>query len=305
MCSERPREVHACPYCGGLRLRRWGHLAGRLRYRCQACARTFTSQTGRPEAYLKRLRKWRRMPVCLARRWSIRLTAAQLGIHPSTAFRWRHRWLDFLRNRPRPPLQGIVEVVDTYLSESAKGQRCLARPPRRHAVPHLRFDEAERVWVVLACDRQGNRFAAKLDWPPVPADSLRDIPRVAMLEPVLLPRLSPGSTLHTERRTWYADLCRRHGIPHRAVRDLAKPHFTADERRRWAETPEGRLGYHINAAGALRRRLKPWLIPFRGVATRYLDNYLAWFIDAMVAGGNAQSRAGATPTGSPRHACAG
>lgn len=36
--------------------------------------------------------------------------------------------------------------------------------------------------------------------------------------------------------------------------------------------------YHIQNVNALHSRLKQWIARFKGVATKYLDNYLAWFL---------------------------
>jgi hypothetical protein len=35
--------------------------------------------------------------------------------------------------------------------------------------------------------------------------------------------------------------------------------------------------YHIQNANALHSRMRRWFFPFWGVATKYLDGYLAWF----------------------------
>lgn len=36
--------------------------------------------------------------------------------------------------------------------------------------------------------------------------------------------------------------------------------------------------YHIQNVNGLHSRLKQWINRFKGVATKYLDNYLAWFL---------------------------
>lgn len=36
--------------------------------------------------------------------------------------------------------------------------------------------------------------------------------------------------------------------------------------------------YHIQNVNGLHSRLKHWVDRFKGVATKYLDNYLAWFL---------------------------
>ena len=52
------------------------------------------------------------------------------GIAHSTAFRWRHRFLDASRQDPET-LRGIVEADETYLLQSRKGERTKVRPARR------------------------------------------------------------------------------------------------------------------------------------------------------------------------------
>lgn len=39
-----------------------------------------------------------------------------------------------------------------------------------------------------------------------------------------------------------------------------------------------RACYHIQNVNGLHSRLKQWINRFKGVATKYLDNYLAWFL---------------------------
>ncbi|GLC28586.1 hypothetical protein rosag_50990 [Roseisolibacter agri] len=36
--------------------------------------------------------------------------------------------------------------------------------------------------------------------------------------------------------------------------------------------------YHVQSVNSYQGRLKQWLAPFRGVATRYLHRYLAWHV---------------------------
>ena len=36
--------------------------------------------------------------------------------------------------------------------------------------------------------------------------------------------------------------------------------------------------YHIQIVNSFHSRMKKWLDRFKGVATKYLDNYLAWFL---------------------------
>ncbi len=61
---------------------------------------------------------------------TIREAAARCGIAPSTAFRWRHRFLAAVRQSP-DRLAGTAEADETFVLESRKGERNLNRRPRR------------------------------------------------------------------------------------------------------------------------------------------------------------------------------
>ena len=53
---------------------------------------------------------------------SLARTAELCGVHPTTAFRWRHRFLSAPgADKPRK-LSGIVEVDETFILESFKGR---------------------------------------------------------------------------------------------------------------------------------------------------------------------------------------
>ena len=47
---------------------------------------------------------------------------------------------------------------------------------------------------------------------------------------------------------------------------------------------------HINNVNGYHGRLKEWLRPFHGVATKYLGNYLAWRRTLEALGTNAEQR---------------
>ena len=55
---------------------------------------------------------------------TIKGSAERCGIAPSTAHRWRHRFLAAVRQVP-DRLAGIVEADETFVLESRKGERKL------------------------------------------------------------------------------------------------------------------------------------------------------------------------------------
>jgi transposase-like protein len=235
-----------CPRCGSGAVQGWGGFGSRRRYRCRGCGRTFSDLTGTPLAYLKRLDRWSGFWECMRQGTSVRRSAAALGVAPSTVFCWRHRLLDALRASEAVALAGDVAVAELYLAWSEKGRRGLERRGRGRG---LRFPWlGPRAWLVLARDRAGRRWAAVGGPRRARAEGLRRL---------LGPRLGAGATLWTRegRLGEVARFARMAGLGYGKLRG-----------RTFVNQPAGLYGV------AFRR----WLAPFRGVATRYLDNYLAW-----------------------------
>src|SRR3954464_8983740 len=82
-----------CPHCAATALRRWGHASGLRRYRCTTCRRTFNALTGTSLARLRKKACWLRYGEALAAGMSLTKAAAHCGVHLTTSFRWRHRFL--------------------------------------------------------------------------------------------------------------------------------------------------------------------------------------------------------------------
>ena len=158
-----------CPHCGAERWQCWGHASGLRRYRCQACHKTFNALTGTSLARLRKKACWLRYGEALAAGMSLTEAAAHCGVHLTTSFRWRHR---FLRApaAAREALGGVVEADETFFRRSHKGSRRWRRgydPPGRR--PHRRGERAskrglsaEQVPALIARDRAGHTIDAVL-----------------------------------------------------------------------------------------------------------------------------------------------
>lgn len=65
----------------------------------------------------------------------MRKAAARMGVHQTTVFRWRHRFLTLPRDVKDEALSGVAEADETYVLRSFKGQRkgvLSANRPARH-----------------------------------------------------------------------------------------------------------------------------------------------------------------------------
>lgn len=251
-----------CPRCGHGRYHLWGTFSGRQRYRCLGCRRTFSDLTGTPAAYLKKIQLLPAYGRCWAAAESVRRTATRLDIHPSTAFRWRHRLCAWLEEHDGENLTGWVELDSFFLLDSQKGQRNLQRPPRRRGPEHtLLFDEP-RVRVTLACDRTGQVVSGA-----VPARR----PPAAAFQQVLQGRLI-GET-HLVARNLSGPLNLAHLGQFTFHRASGQPLRIDDSSINLRSPP---TLAHGRTVFDYRSRLRRWLAGFRGVATKYLLNYLIW-----------------------------
>jgi transposase-like protein len=111
-----------CPHCASCEIIAWGRASGLSRFRCKSCGRTFTALTKTPLAHLRKKERWLDHARAMIEGKSLAKTAALCGIHPTTAFRWRHRFLRSpAADKPRT-LNGIVEADETLVLESFKGR---------------------------------------------------------------------------------------------------------------------------------------------------------------------------------------
>lgn len=246
--TPRPRN---CPRCDGRSVQRWGRFSGRQRYRCLGCRRTFSTFTGTALYYLKRIDLWDDFRVTMRNCLTVRESAARIGVHRDTAFRWRHRLLAAVSGSESVMLCGNVAVGRTWFPYSTKGQSPPrgAPTPRPCDMPHWR---RPRVWVVLATDEHGSAMSA-VEGPTRSG--------AAFLTGALEGKVAPGSVLCSSRGPYssVAACATRLGLNFFTLtRDAAR-----DQR---LEPP------HLYAI-----RINRWLRRFRGVASRYLSHYLVWF----------------------------
>jgi len=243
-----------CPHCRSPEVRPWGGARGLPRYRCPQCRKTFNPFTGTPVAGLHNKERWLDQARALIEGESLAKAAERCRIDPSTAFRWRHRFLAALNHDKAKRLSGIVEADETFILESFKGRRGgLARPARRRGGKGAKRGlSAEQIPVVVARDRSGATFDAVL-------------PRLdaASLEEALGERIPPST-----------DFCCDGGaaITAFAKRAKLKIHALPAPGNPKPEDP----GFHINNVNAYHGRLKEWMRRFHGVATENLPTYLSW-----------------------------
>ena len=251
---EQAAQGRPCPHCHCPRSHRCGQASGLQRFRCLGCRRSYNALTGTPLARLRRKECWLTYLQCVLESRTVRQAATVTGVHRTTSFRWRHRFVPgAARDRARQ-LSAIVEADETYRLESQKGSRSLDRPPRRRGgVAKRRGIHREHDCLLVARDRSGQTLDFHTGRGQVTA---------AQLANCLLPVLTPDALLISDAAAVYRRFCADAGITHEAV------NVRAGVRARGA--------IHIQNVNAWHSRFKNWLIRFRGVASRYLAHYSGW-----------------------------
>jgi transposase-like protein len=256
----------SCPHCHSEAIQKWGHSRGIQRFRCKGCRKTFNALTGTPLARLHRRAAWPAYATALRDGLSVRKAAKRCGVHYTTAFRWRHRWLRAPCAQKDTAFTGIVEADETFFLESYKGSRAWARhaqdpssPPPPARKPRKRGGKAakrglseEQIAVIVVRDRHG----ATTD------TVLSDLSRKSVTA-VLKPLLNRDTLLCTDGALFYKAAAKAEGFAHQPLNTKAG-------------TRVKERVFHIQHVNAYHERMKGWMRRFRGVATKHLPNYLGW-----------------------------
>lgn len=247
-------KCSTCPHCGCAKLYRHGQAHGLPRYRCRACHKTFNPLTGTPLAHLRLRHKWLSYHQCLLDSLTIRNAAMAVEISRDTSFRWRHRFLAWVKDDRPKSLHGIAEADEMYLLESEKGARHLARAPRKRGeAASQRGTSKEQVCVLVARDRTGQTLNFVTGRGPVSK---------AQLHRCLRPALDSDVLLVTDSNAVYRYFAREADISYESINLRAKQRV--------------RGAIHVQNVNAYHSRCRQWLQRFHGVATHYLPNYLGW-----------------------------
>jgi len=251
--ESRVGEQPQCPHCQCQRVVRNGQADGLQRYKCRNCGKTFNALSGTPMARLRHKGKWLAQAQVLDDGLSVHAAAKKLQVAPSTAFRWRHRFLAHAQTVKAKALIGIAEADETFILRSNKGQHHIERKARRRGgKSSTRGTSDDHVPVLVARDRSG-----------ACTDFMLGRSSKAELTQALAPVLAPDVVLCTDGSSAMAAAARQIGVEHHAL------NMTSGTR---TQGP-----WHIQNVNAYHGRFKAWMHRFHGVATKYLASYLGWF----------------------------
>ena len=198
-----------CPHCSHAESYRHGIKNGLQRYRCKACKKTFNALTGTPLAHLRYKSKWLDYLWAITESLTVRKAAKEIDVHRNTAFRWRHRFLNWIQQKRPSALHGITEADETYLLESHKGEHNLNRLPRkRGGCATKRGVSSEQVCILVARDRSAQTIDFVTGNGPISKTTL-----VSCLKPVL----DADALLVSDANPTYGAFCKAEKVSHEII----------------------------------------------------------------------------------------
>jgi len=253
------KEVKAitCPHCKDARIRANGKLKGVQRYVCNGCKKNFSETTGKFWYNIKKKEKLNRYLYCLLSGYSIRKSAKETGISIQTSFDWRHKLLTSFSSVSAASFQGILESDDLFFAYSEKGNRNLKRKPKKRGEKASKAGISdEKVAVIATCDRTGNK-----DFKVVTRGRISK----HNINTALQGKLDKVSVLCSDSHRSYGAFAKSNTITHKK--------FNASKGQRAVDKI-----YHVQNVNNMDMRLRKFMDSFNGVASKYLQNYLNWFL---------------------------
>ena len=255
--DSNENKAVTCPHCKEKRIRANGKLKGVQRYVCNGCNKNFSETTGKFWYNIKKKDKLNRYLYCLLSGYSIRKSAKETGISIQTSFDWRHKLLTSFSSVSVDEFQGIVESDDMFFAFSEKGNRHLDRKPKQRGEKASKAGITnEKVAVIATCDRSGNKDFKVATRGRI---SKKD------LDKILKGKLDKAEVLCSDGHRSYDAFAKQNTIEHKK--------FNASKGQRAVEKI-----YHVQNVNNMDMRLRKFMESFNGVATKYLQNYLNWFL---------------------------
>ncbi len=249
-----------CVHCGCTDIKRNGTRNGRQRFYCKGCHKSFgyatktifNSAKKDMDTYLKYIH-------CMMLGLTVRQTAQECHITKNNSFHARHRFLDSLNYEERNTVvDGIVEGDETYTILSFKGNHSqspyfdMPRESKQRGTPaKKRGISDEQVCIACSVNAEGTAYSKVCTFG---RPSTHDISKV------LGGHIAEDALFCTDEHPSYVKFAQDAGI--NIVQINSKRHSVN--------------GFGVQHVNAYHRKFKDFIRHLCGVATKYLDNYLAW-----------------------------
>lgn len=247
-------NVIFCPKCKSFHVVKNGKVSDNQRFICKECGCHFTEYKNTIFNQTKKdLSLWKSYIKEMFEGKSLKQIAEDLHICIQTSFRWRHKIMKVIEDKCNSDvLNGIVEADETLVLLSHKGKHIDGvKPRKRGGKANYRGQSHEQQGVLVAVDRNKNIVSKVYGTGKISGQNVKSI---------LNNRIESKSVLVTDGCSAYNDFAFENELE---LIKLVKEHK--------------RGIYHINNVNNYHSLLKDFLRKFKGVSSRYLNEYLSWY----------------------------
>ena len=239
-----------CPRCKCEYVSKAGVHNGRQVYKCKNCKYQFRETAKSLVYHLHKYPLILDYLKCMLEGKSLRACASEVGISLPTSFRWRHKILAAIQGLEGGiNFSGITETDELLLQYSEKGRRYKTLEEKEQAMKTVH----PNVAVLVMTDREGNLLFKHTGENKVQNSQIKE---------ELKRRVSENNLICFKPNDEFKQ----------AV--MESPSKKVIVRRK----TKGLAIYSVNVAEKKITNFLVWMMRFRGVATKYLQNYLMWFI---------------------------
>ena len=233
-------------------------------YICRDCGKAFSASSNSITSRTRKKTTVRAKYLkCMIDKKTLNESADECGISLRTAFVWRHKILDTIKEAAEKNyLEGVVEADETFFNVSYKGNHSKStaftmsrKSHKRGGSVHTKGLSDEKVCVPCAIDENGISYAK-----PAKLEKVSSYSISCTFDGVIV----PCSTLCTDHEKAYLDFAKKKQLN---LVQMETECNTLNVDRRM-------LG--IQRINAYHSRLRGFTKRLHGVSTKYLDNYIAW-----------------------------
>jgi len=250
-------EIQKCPHCGSREFIGWGRDKKIKRFKCKSCKRTFTEYSGTWVSHIHHKDLLDKYVDLMLQEKSIAKISEELEISIQTSFDWRHKILGSIEKNEAEKFKNLTESDETFFLHSQKGQEKVTEKSRKRGGKSNKSGiSKEQVAVIVTTDRKKEIEL-----------SVATLGRIKKsdIESAIGSKIDENTILCTDSHASYKGFAIDNKIEHHMVKAKIK------------EYAKDKI-YHVQTVNSLDSRLKPWInIKLKGVATKYLQNYLNWF----------------------------
>jgi transposase-like protein len=239
-----------CPRCKCEHVTKAGVRNGRQIYKCKYCKYQFRETAKSFVYYSHKYYLFMDYLKCMLEGKSLRACAKEVGISLPTSFRWRHKILSAIQGLERGiSFSGIIEADELLMEYSEKGRRFKSLEEKEQAMKTVH----PNVAVLVMTDREGNLLFKHTGEKRVQNEQIKE---------ELKRRTSENNLICIKPNEEFKKAVSESETKKVLVRKQTK----------------GLAVYSTQVAEKKIKGLHIWMSKFRGVATKYLQNYLMWFV---------------------------